>query len=169
MVFTGFKCIDLCLDPDTGDTKPVITPSGSHVVVSLGAPFELQCRGVKAMQWQREERPKVRGEKKVDGMSTLYVPRAQPAHMGRYICLEESSRERAHIYVYVRGTGAFSVCLSSCAVCLRRECSNLERERTLVYRRSEREQRVWVCLQEKVFVTLPGTGTLDTVAIECIT
>lgn len=30
-------------------------------------------------------------------------------------------------------------------------------------------QRVWACLQEKVFVTLPGTGTLDTVAIECIT
>lgn len=104
MVLTGFKYIDLCLDPVTGDTKPIITPSGSHVVVSLGAPFELQCRGVKAMQWQREERPKVRGEKKVDGMSTLYIPRAQPAHMGRYICLEESSQERAHIYVYVRGT-----------------------------------------------------------------
>lgn len=124
MVLTGFKYIDLCLDPVTGNTKPIITPSGSHVVVSLGAPFELQCRGVKAMQWQREERPKVRGEKKVDGMSMVYVPRAQPAHMGRYICLEESSQERAHIYVYVRGTGrrpgrAFSMCLSSCAVCLR--------------------------------------------------
>lgn len=124
MALTGFKYVDLCLDPVTGDTRPVITPSGSHVVVSLGAPFELQCRGVKAMQWQREERPKVRGEKKVDGMSTLYIPRAQPAHMGRYICLEESSQERAHIYVYVRGMErrpgrAFSMCLSWCAVCLR--------------------------------------------------
>lgn len=78
-------------------------PVGPHLVVSLGAPFELQCRGTKAMQWQREERPKVRGERKVDGMSTLYIPRAQPAHMGRYICLEESSQERAHIYVYVKG------------------------------------------------------------------
>lgn len=124
MVLTGFKCIDLCLNPVAGDTKPIIIPSGSHVVVVLGAPFELQCRGAKTMQWQREERPKVRGEKKVDGMSTLYVPKAQPAHMGRYICLEESSQERAQVYVYVRGTGrrpgrAFSMCLSWCAVCLR--------------------------------------------------
>lgn len=92
--------LHLTLHP--GDTKPIIIPSGSHVVVSLGAPFQLQCQGAKAMQWQREERPKVRGEKKVDGMSTLYVPRAQPAHMGRYICLEESSQERAQVYVYVR-------------------------------------------------------------------
>lgn len=56
------------------------------------------------MQWQRE-RLKVRGEKKVDGKSTLYFPKAQPAHMGRYICLEEASQETASIYVYVKGTG----------------------------------------------------------------
>lgn len=49
----------------------------------------------------------MRGERKVDGMSTLYIPRAQPAHMGRYICLEESSQERAHIYVYVKGDCCF--------------------------------------------------------------
>ncbi len=45
----------------------------------------------------------MRGEKKVDGMSTLHIPRAQPVHMGRYICLEESSNEKASIYVYVKG------------------------------------------------------------------
>lgn len=55
------------------------------------------------MQWQREERLKVRGEKKVDGMSTLHIPRAQPLHMGRYICLEESSQETASVYIYVKG------------------------------------------------------------------
>lgn len=94
--------------PFTGDTKPSITPAGPYIVVSLNAPFELQCRGEKAMQWQREERPKVRGEKKVDGKSTLYIPKAHPAHMGRYICLEEASQERASIYVYVKGTGLSS-------------------------------------------------------------
>lgn len=88
-----------------GDTKPTITPTGTYVVVSLNAPLELQCQGEKAMQWQRDERPKVRGEKKVDGKSTLYFPKAHPAHMGRYICLEETSQERASIYVYVKGKG----------------------------------------------------------------
>ncbi|XP_051232791.1 mast/stem cell growth factor receptor kita isoform X2 [Dicentrarchus labrax] len=85
-----------------GNTKPAITPTGPHIVVSLNTPFELRCQGEKAMQWQREDRLKVRGEKKVDGMSTLHIPRAQPVHMGRYICLEESSKEKASIYIYVK-------------------------------------------------------------------
>lgn len=85
-----------------GNATPTITPAGPHIVVSLNSPFELRCRGVKAMQWQREERPKVRGEKKSDGMSTLHIPKAQPVHMGRYICLEELSKEKASIYVYVK-------------------------------------------------------------------
>ncbi|XP_076583026.1 mast/stem cell growth factor receptor kita isoform X2 [Chaetodon auriga] len=92
--------LQLTFDP--ANTKPTITPAGPHIVISLNAPFELRCQGVKAMQWQREERPKVRGEKRVDGMSTLHIPRAQPVHMGRYICLEESSQEKASIYVYVK-------------------------------------------------------------------
>lgn len=50
----------------------------------------------------------MRGEKKVDGTSTLYIPKAHPAHMGRYICLEEASQEKASIYVYVKGTGCSS-------------------------------------------------------------
>lgn len=91
--------------PFAGRTKPTITPTGAYVVVLLNAPFELQCQGEKAMQWQREERPKVRREKKVDGKSTLYIPKAHPSNMGRYICLEEASQERASIYVYVKGTG----------------------------------------------------------------
>lgn len=98
------QLISLSPYPIVGNTKPTIAPSGSHIVVSVNAPFELRCQGVKAMQWQREERPKVRGEKKTDGMSILHIPRAQPVHMGRYICLEESSMEQASIYVYVKGT-----------------------------------------------------------------
>ncbi|KAM6938048.1 mast/stem cell growth factor receptor kita [Lycodopsis pacificus] len=85
-----------------GNTKPTITPVDPHLVVPLNAPFELCCQGEKEMQWQREDRPKVRGEKKVAGMSTLRIPRAQPVHMGRYICLEESTKERTSIYVYVK-------------------------------------------------------------------
>ncbi|XP_029285443.1 mast/stem cell growth factor receptor kita [Cottoperca gobio] len=85
-----------------GNTKPTITPGVPHLVVSLNAPFELRCQGEKEMQWLREDRPKVRGEKKVAGMSTLRIPRAQPVHMGRYICLEESSKEQTSIYVYVK-------------------------------------------------------------------
>ncbi|KAM8873658.1 mast/stem cell growth factor receptor kita isoform 2-T2 [Spinachia spinachia] len=85
-----------------GHTKPTVAPAGPHLVVPLNAPFELRCHGDKEVQWQRENRLKVRGEKKVAGMSTLSIPKAQPVHMGRYICLEESSKQRSSIYVYVK-------------------------------------------------------------------
>lgn len=95
--------IDFPLYPFIGNTKPTITPAGSHLVVPLNAPFELRCQGEKEMQWQREDRPKVRGEIKITGMSTVRISRAQPAHMGRYICLEEMSKAQTSIYVYVKG------------------------------------------------------------------
>lgn len=89
-----------------GNAKPTITPAERHLVIELNKPFELHCRGEKEMQWQREDRPtqRQRGEKRVVGMSTLHISRAQPVHMGRYICLEKSSGERASIYIYVRGS-----------------------------------------------------------------
>lgn len=46
----------------------------------------------------------MRGEKRVAGTSTLRIAKAQPVHMGRYICLEESTKERSSIYVYVKGS-----------------------------------------------------------------
>ncbi|CAJ1059987.1 mast/stem cell growth factor receptor Kit isoform X2 [Xyrichtys novacula] len=92
--------LQLTLRP--GDTKPTITPADSHIIVMLSQPFELRCQGEKAMQWQREDRLRVRGEKKSDGMSILHIPKAQPVHMGRFICLEESSGEQTSIYVYVK-------------------------------------------------------------------
>ncbi|KAG7228763.1 hypothetical protein INR49_008541 [Caranx melampygus] len=87
-----------------GNAKPTITPAERHLVIELNKPFELHCRGEKEMQWQREDRPtqRQRGEKRVVGMSSLHISRAQPVHMGRYICLEKSSGERASIYIYVR-------------------------------------------------------------------
>lgn len=97
-----------------GDSKPSISPAtsslvfsthlaiGTYLVVELNAPFGLHCQGDKAMHWRREDRLKVRGEKQVDGMSTLHIPRAQPVHMGRYICSEELSGLQTSIYVFVR-------------------------------------------------------------------
>ncbi|XP_056270340.1 mast/stem cell growth factor receptor kita isoform X1 [Pseudoliparis swirei] len=93
-------CLQLTFRP--GDNKPTITPAGPHLVAPLNAPFELRCQGDKEMLWQREDRRKVRGEKKMAGASTLRVARAQPVHMGRYICLEESTKEQTSIYVYVK-------------------------------------------------------------------
>ncbi|XP_077439612.1 mast/stem cell growth factor receptor kita isoform X1 [Vanacampus margaritifer] len=85
----------------TGHTKPSITPAGPQLVVPLNAPFDLRCQGEKEMQWHREERPKVRGERRTEGMSALHVTRAQPVHMGRYVCLERTSGEQTSIYVFV--------------------------------------------------------------------
>jgi hypothetical protein len=55
------------------------------------------------MRWQREDRPKLRGEVRSNGVSDLEIPKAQPVHMGRYICLEESSGEQSSVYVFVKG------------------------------------------------------------------
>lgn len=97
-----------------GDSRPFISPSttnlvfhahltlGTYLVVELNGPFGLRCQGDKVMRWKWEERPKVRGQKLVDGMSTLYVPRAQNVHMGRYICSEELSGLQTSIYIFVR-------------------------------------------------------------------
>uniref|UniRef100_A0A673AVJ8 receptor protein-tyrosine kinase n=1 Tax=Sphaeramia orbicularis TaxID=375764 RepID=A0A673AVJ8_9TELE len=102
------------LSPFLGDCKPTITPIssnlvigthlavGPHLVVELNGPFGLRCQGEKVMYWRREDRIKVRGEKQTDGMSTLHVLKAQPVHMGRYICTEEVSGEHASIYVFVK-------------------------------------------------------------------
>ncbi|XP_051930028.1 mast/stem cell growth factor receptor kita isoform X2 [Hippocampus zosterae] len=84
-----------------GDSKPSITPKGPHLVVPLNAPFDLRCQGEKEIQWQRQERPKVRGERRTEGASALHVARALPVHMGRYVCLERTSGEQASIYVFV--------------------------------------------------------------------
>ncbi|XP_061153410.1 mast/stem cell growth factor receptor kita isoform X1 [Syngnathus typhle] len=95
-------CVVLQFTFHPGHTKPSITPAGPHLVVPLNAPFELRCQGEKEMQWQREERPKVRGERRTEGASALHVPRALPAHMGRYVCLERTSGEQKSVYVFVK-------------------------------------------------------------------
>ncbi|KAM4628760.1 mast/stem cell growth factor receptor kita isoform 2-T2 [Polymixia lowei] len=85
-----------------GDTRPAIIPGDPHLVAQLNAPLTLRCQGEQLVHWQREDRLKVRGEERSVGVSVLRIPRAQPVHMGRYICLEESSGEKTSIYVYVK-------------------------------------------------------------------
>ncbi|XP_067085671.1 mast/stem cell growth factor receptor kita isoform X1 [Osmerus mordax] len=86
--------------PDS--SRPSITPSVSPLVVPLNAPLSLRCQGGPGVRWQREDRPRVRGEERSPGASLLYIPRAQPLHMGRYTCTEDASAEGSSIYVYVK-------------------------------------------------------------------
>ncbi|CAB1324124.1 unnamed protein product, partial [Coregonus sp. 'balchen'] len=86
----------------TGSARPTITPRGLHLVIPLNAPLSLLCQGDQVVQWQREDRPKLRGEERTNGASILKIPRAQPGHMGRYICLEERTGEQSSVYVYVK-------------------------------------------------------------------
>ncbi|XP_020348353.1 mast/stem cell growth factor receptor Kit isoform X1 [Oncorhynchus kisutch] len=86
----------------TGSSRPTITPSNPYLVIPLNAPFSLRCQGDQVMRWQREDRPKLRGEVRSNGASDLDIPKAQPVHMGRYICLEESSGEQSSVYVFVK-------------------------------------------------------------------
>ncbi|KAM9831644.1 mast/stem cell growth factor receptor kita [Neosynchiropus ocellatus] len=95
-------CVFLLLTFRPGHGKPTVTPSGSRLVVLLNEAFTLVCQGEKEMQWQREDGLRVRGEKKVDGMSTLHISRAKPIHMGRYNCLEGKSGETTPIYIFVK-------------------------------------------------------------------
>ncbi|KAK2835865.1 hypothetical protein Q5P01_016349 [Channa striata] len=86
-----------------GNSKPIITPAvQGHLVVDLNKRLELHCKGEKEMQWLWEDRRSVRWQNMVDGMSTLNIPKAQPVHMGRYICREMNSGEQTSIYIYVR-------------------------------------------------------------------
>lgn len=85
-----------------GDTKPTITPVQSYLVVPLNEAFDLRCKSESRTQWRREDRPKPLRAKEIDGMWTLHYPKALPVHMGRYICQDESSKEQASIYVYVK-------------------------------------------------------------------
>ncbi|XP_061593974.1 mast/stem cell growth factor receptor kita isoform X2 [Cololabis saira] len=85
-----------------GNAKPTIIPVKSHLVVALNEPFNLRCQSDNKAQWKREDRMKPLKAKQIDGMWTLHYPRALPLHMGRYICLDESSLEQASIYVFVK-------------------------------------------------------------------
>ncbi|KAJ7986488.1 hypothetical protein DPEC_G00340400 [Dallia pectoralis] len=92
----------LQLSIQTGRSRPAITPGNPHLVIPMNAPLTLSCRGDRVVRWLREDRRKLRGEVQSNGLVELKIPRAIPAHMGRYICLEESTGQQNSVYVYVK-------------------------------------------------------------------
>ncbi|XP_030627009.1 mast/stem cell growth factor receptor kita [Chanos chanos] len=87
-----------------GRTRPTISPEGAQLTVPLDGQLSLHCRGDRPVQWQRDDRPgrKLKGERREGNESIIYVSKAQPLHMGRYTCEEDSTGERSSIYVYVK-------------------------------------------------------------------
>ncbi|KAL1022593.1 hypothetical protein UPYG_G00029670 [Umbra pygmaea] len=87
----------------TGRSRPTITPGGNpHLVIPMNAPLSLRCQGDRVVRWQREDRPKLRGEVRSNGLAQLNIAKAQPMHIGRYTCLEESSGQQDSVYIYVK-------------------------------------------------------------------
>ncbi|CAN9500996.1 unnamed protein product [Ophioblennius macclurei] len=85
-----------------GASKPTITPAEPFLVVPINKPFVLGCQGDNRTEWRRQDRPRTLRAKSVNGVWSLQFPRAQPLHMGRYVCQEEGSDLQASIYVYVK-------------------------------------------------------------------
>ncbi|XP_037620631.1 KIT proto-oncogene, receptor tyrosine kinase b [Sebastes umbrosus] len=92
--------------------QPVISPSGPHVVIPKRGKLELRCRdngtttsGVPSrLRWQRERARRLEGEVEEDGVAFVRVSAAQVYHMGRYVCVNNSTLEHSSIYVYVKDT-----------------------------------------------------------------
>ncbi|XP_077575532.1 KIT proto-oncogene, receptor tyrosine kinase b [Stigmatopora nigra] len=94
--------------PLTGWCKPVISPSGPHIVVPKRGNLELHCYDNAStsgatfrLRWQRENARRLEGESEEAGVAVVKVPVVQAYHMGPYVCINNSTLERASIYVYV--------------------------------------------------------------------
>ncbi|KAM7394169.1 hypothetical protein PAMP_020986 [Pampus punctatissimus] len=89
--------------------KPVITPSGPHIVVPKGGKLELRCHdnattsgSPSRLRWQWERARRLEREVEEGGDAYIKVPAVQAYHMGRYVCINNSTLERSSIYVYVK-------------------------------------------------------------------
>ncbi|MEQ2176088.1 hypothetical protein GOODEAATRI_024505 [Goodea atripinnis] len=89
-------------------SKPVIFPSGPHVVVPNKGKLELHCHdnttsGAPSMlRWQREKTRRLEGEVGEGGSASLRMSVVRIYHMGRYVCINNSTLEHSSIYVYVK-------------------------------------------------------------------
>ncbi|XP_029706084.1 KIT proto-oncogene, receptor tyrosine kinase b isoform X2 [Takifugu rubripes] len=99
----------LILAPITGCWRPVITPGGPHLVVPRRGRLELRCHddatspaAPSSLKWLRERGRRLEGEGQEGGAASITVAAAQPYHMGRYTCVNNSTREHSSIYVYVK-------------------------------------------------------------------
>ncbi|XP_054461281.1 KIT proto-oncogene, receptor tyrosine kinase b [Anoplopoma fimbria] len=89
--------------------QPVISPSGPHVVVPKRGRLELRCHdnattpgALSGLRWQRERARRLEGEVEEGGAAYVKVAAAQAYHMGRYVCINNSTLEHTSIYVYVK-------------------------------------------------------------------
>ncbi|XP_026214791.1 LOW QUALITY PROTEIN: KIT proto-oncogene, receptor tyrosine kinase b [Anabas testudineus] len=89
--------------------KPVISPSGPHIVVPLRGKLELRCHDNATtsgtpprLRWQRERARRLEGEGEDGGVAYVKVSAVQAYHMGRYVCVNNSTLEHRSIYVYVK-------------------------------------------------------------------
>ncbi|XP_041641343.1 KIT proto-oncogene, receptor tyrosine kinase b [Cheilinus undulatus] len=89
--------------------EPVISPGGPHVVVPKRGKLELRCYdnattpGVpSSLRWQRERARRLEGEVEEGGVAYVRVSAVQAYHMGRYVCINNSTLEHSSIYVYVK-------------------------------------------------------------------
>ncbi|XP_070769920.1 KIT proto-oncogene, receptor tyrosine kinase b [Enoplosus armatus] len=96
--------------PLTAWCEPVISPGGLHVVVPKRGKLELRCHDnattasgtLSRLRWQRERARRLEGEVEEGGVTYVKVPAAQSYHMGRYVCVNNSTLEHSSIYVYVK-------------------------------------------------------------------
>ena len=97
--------------------EPIITPGGPHLTVPKGGKLELRCHengtvsGAPAsrLRWQKERMRRLEGEVEEGGSVYVRVSSAQAFHMGRYVCVNNSTLEHSSIYVYVKGE--FMTCI----------------------------------------------------------
>lgn len=55
------------------------------------------------LRWQREKARRLEGEVEEGGAAYVRVPAVQAYHMGRYVCVNNSTLEQSSVYVYVKG------------------------------------------------------------------
>ncbi|XP_029297663.1 KIT proto-oncogene, receptor tyrosine kinase b [Cottoperca gobio] len=89
--------------------QPVISPGGPHIVVPKRGKLELRCHdnattsgAPSRLRWQRERARRLEGEVEEGGVVYVKVSAAQAYHMGRYVCINNSTLEHSSIYVYVK-------------------------------------------------------------------
>ncbi|XP_013860339.1 KIT proto-oncogene, receptor tyrosine kinase b isoform X1 [Austrofundulus limnaeus] len=90
-------------------SKPVVSPSGPHIVVPNGQKLELHCHdnatasgAPSSLRWQWEKSRRLDEEVNEDGVVSVRVSAVQPYYMGRYVCVNNNTLEHSSIYVYVK-------------------------------------------------------------------
>lgn len=99
-----------CMSSVSAWSKPVISPSGPHVVVPKRGKLELRCHDnstasgpATRVRWLWEKTRRLEGGVEEDGVALVRVSSALPYHMGRYVCINNVTQEHSSIFVYVKG------------------------------------------------------------------